>query len=506
MTTTTEKYPNEYWAFQLGRHVAGIQLAIEACWTSFEPILEDSPDEELHRILPPKERWGSVHLKLHDLRDALVKLVTRDPKVKGAAMRALEVLDGEVVSIRSWQDRQIDPEHESSQQAYMQIDLDDKYVLLDKNRYAVKPLIDDLFDAISKHYEEMRLLYSTRSKRADTPTGINGGDAFRIIQDPLPIFRIRGWKILQASINKVVDALGERCHVVFDAALQLELRRTTQYLEHRLPYYHWPKVTLKKELSTDIRSNLGRLNEQGLDLSANGLSEDPYHGDFSRIEEFLDTLEHHFQAKPVWQTSPGLSKLRITKGVFKDVRGLTWEEIEIKLIFADDADEAELHIHVASKYGVGPFGGTLADMGFTQQRNPRKTIKAWTYLSTLAESGGKCFFQQDKSGKYLPDSVPAEGRRSPEFLSVSLATITKQMSNLGQRLQALVGLPDSPTWTTEIKSKSKIECEIRCSLTTETKNSKQEKEDLGFEEQPQIAQQGEDEGKGEGELWGSGEE
>ena len=485
MTTTKEKYPNEYWAFRLGRHVAGIQLAIEACWTSFEPILEDSPDEELHRFLPSKERWGSVHLKLHDLRHTLSTLIPRDPKVKGAAMRVLEVLDGEVVSIRSWQDRKINPEHESSQQVYMQIDCDDEYELIDKNRYAVRPLIDDLFDAISKHYEEMRVLYSNRSKWADTPAGIDGENAIRIILDPLPIFGIRGWKTLQASIDKVVDAFGERCQVVFDVALQLELRRNTQYIERRLPYYHWPKVTQKKGLSTDIRSNLELLNEQGLDLSANGLSEDPYHGDFSRIEEFLDTLEHHFQTKPVWQTSPGLSKLRITKGVFRDVKGLTWKEIEIKLIFADDAGE-ELHIHAYPKYGVAPFGGTLDDMGFTQQRNPENTIKAWKYLATLANSGGKRLFRKDKSGKYSPDLVQAEGRRSPQLSSLSLATITKQMSNLGKLLQALVGLPDRPTWTTETNSKATIECGIHCSLTVETRSSKQEKEDLGFEEQPLI--------------------
>ena len=81
MTKPKDNYPNEHWAFRLGKQRGELRLQIEYCLLDFEPLLIDCPAELESQEQHAKDRWGSVDLLLHSLRESLGAISNRGQSV-----------------------------------------------------------------------------------------------------------------------------------------------------------------------------------------------------------------------------------------------------------------------------------------------------------------------------------------------------------------------------------------------------------------------------------------
>ena len=114
MTTTQEKQPKEYYVFRLGQQFADLRVCFEDAWNPFYPGDAFDPDSiGSQQKLPPVEFYDDLDLKVGAIRKTLEELTTREPKVKKAALAALELLDGAVYEVAEGLDeqrREEDPE------------------------------------------------------------------------------------------------------------------------------------------------------------------------------------------------------------------------------------------------------------------------------------------------------------------------------------------------------------------------------------------------------------
>ena len=475
MALPKEKYPNEYWAFQLGLQMASLTSLVEDLWVPFYP--GDSLDQEPGLEGPDApivDRYHPLDQKLGDLHEILITLSQRDQKTKSAALKALVLLDGENVPIDTAPEHKDEAKSKEHKEALIAIRRDPNLIPIDETSYHRRPEIFKLFKLLAENFQDQRQLFTelSDSTGAVNPTSTKMGvfditsDGDFVLPKVLPIFESVPWQRLEKVIREIVTTMGEKSIVVYETAIELRLGEMGYHLRVRLPYCNWSDARVCSVIGKRADLAITRLERSGFEISFVEWEEHRSYGIFSQIEVAVQRLSERLKQGGLWEDATLTVRNNVLVNIYGHLPHLEWKDVKVVVYYCGDGYFC-INFEVLPPREALPVDGGLHNFGFNQSRDPVKPIKAWTYMYLLAWGEGKCHFVRcDKNTFKLdpdfhldkPHHALAGDTRFKE------SAMKKQMLNLGNLLSEIVGIKDNPIQK-QIETDGSLVWKSRCQIS-----------------------------------------
>ena len=451
MTTTQEKQPKEYYVFRLGQQFADLRVCFEDAWNPFYPGDAFDPDSiGSQQKLPPVEFYDDLDLKVGAIRKTLEELTTREPKVKKAALAALELLDGAVYEVAEGLDeqrREEDPELKATTHKLLASLIKEKSVsIAGPTSVLLRPLIVDILGEVyENHRKQEEIIHAALKESTDVQ---EVPDTYKpVIAGELPIFDRPGWKRFRRSLHQTALAMGENCGVLFEVAIELELAHYHFHLDQKAPSHSWSLARQLQSVSERTKAAIAKLVKAGFDIDSveMGSSNVP---PGTAAEYATAGIANRLKAggafrRPI-EVDPGSAD-----GIFDKYSSVTWREVRIVITY-QSSGPCIMNVGPAGDRDLPTVSQSAEDWGFAKRQDPRRMTKQWHCLVLFAAGGSQAQFVKESDEQIrvdlesLPETKREIGRQLQNQLPHTKEAMKKQMKDLGKRLSSLMTIEGNP--------------------------------------------------------------